>query len=221
MKIMIIEDEQLIRQELKEILSNYGYDCIIIEKFDSIISQVKEKEADLILLDINLPFQDGYFLCREIRKFTDTPIIVVTSRNNEIDEIMSMNLGADDFVTKPYNINILLARIESLLRRTYNNQVGTLIEHNGLTLDIDKGTIQYNGNEEVLSKNELRILYYMMKNKDKILSREDLMEHLWSSDIFIDNNTLSVNMTRLRKKLSYIGKDDIIETRRGLGYILK
>lgn len=173
------------------------------------------------MLDINLPYYDGYYICREIRKDKDIPIIIVTSRDSEMDEIMSMNLGADDFVTKPYNTQILLARISAVLRRTCgNNACYEIIEHKGLKLNVTNASISFNGKEIELTKNELKILLCLMKNKGCIVSREDLMDYLWNSDLYIDDNTLSVNVTRLRKKLQEIGFKDGIETKRGLGYIL-
>ena len=171
-------------------------------------------------MDINLPVFDGYYICREVRKNSQVPIIIVTSRDTEIDELMSMNLGADDFVTKPYNTQILLARIENILRRTYAKQESTILTFKDLKLHLANGTISYQSKQEELTKNEFKILHCLMKNKGKIVSREQLMEDLWSSDLFVDDNTLSVNVTRLRKKLEAIGMDNPIETRRGLGYIM-
>ena len=173
----------------------------------------------MILLDINLPVFDGYYICREIRSKSDVPIIIVTSRDSEMDELMSMNLGADDFITKPYNTQILLARISSILRRV-NNSTSQLLTHNGLNLNLSSGSISYNNNISELTKNELKILNYLILNKEKIVSRDELMEYLWSSEAYVDDNTLSVNVTRLRKKLEEIGLKNVIETRRGLGYIL-
>ena len=189
------------------------------EDFNNIINYIFEENPDLILLDINLPVFDGYYICREIRSKSDVPIIIVTSRDSEMDELMSMNLGADDFITKPYNTQILLARISSILRRV-NNSSSQLLTHNGLNLNLSNGSISYNNNISELTKNELKILNYLILNKEKIVSRDELMEYLWSSEAYVDDNTLSVNVTRLRKKLEEIGLKNIIETRRGLGYIL-
>ena len=177
------------------------------------------ENPDLVLLDINLPVFDGYYICREIRSKSDVPIIIVTSRDSEMDELMSMNLGADDFITKPYNTQILLARISSILRRV-NNSTSQLLTHNGLNLNLSSGSISYNNNISELTKNEMKILNYLILNKEKIVSRDELMEYLWSSEAYVDDNTLSVNVTRLRKKLEEIGLKNVIETRRGLGYIL-
>ena len=216
-KIIIVEDTEKIRNELKEFLSKYGYDVKVPKDFKNIINYIFEENPDLILLDINLPVFDGYYICREIRSKSDVPIIIVTSRDSEMDELMSMNLGADDFITKPYNTQILLARISSILRRV-NSSSSQLLMHNGLNLS--SGSISYNNNISELTKNELKILNYLILNKEKIVSRDELMEYLWSSEAYVDDNTLSVNVTRLRKKLEEIGLKNVIETRRGLGYIL-
>lgn len=218
-KIIIVEDTEKIRNELKEFLSKYGYDVKVPEDFNNIINYIFEENPDLILLDINLPVFDGYYICREIRSKSDVPIIIVTSRDSEMDELMSMNLGEDDFITKPYNTQILLARISSILRRV-NNSTSQLLTHNGLNLNLSSGSISYNNNISELTKNELKILNYLILNKEKIVSRDELMEYLWSSEAYVDDNTLSVNVTRLRKKLEEIGLKNVIETRRGLGYIL-
>ena len=218
-KIIIAEDTEKIRNELKEFLSKYGYDVKVPKDFKNIINYIFEENPDLILLDINLPVFDGYYICREIRSKSDVPIIIVTSRDSEMDELMSMNLGADDFITKPYNTQILLARISSILRRV-NSSSSQLLMHNGLNLNLSSGSISYNNNISELTKNELKILNYLILNKEKIVSRDELMEYLWSSEAYVDDNTLSVNVTRLRKKLEDIGLKNVIETRRVLGYIL-
>lgn len=220
-KIMIIEDNENIKKELMEFLMRYGYEVDAPNDFENIVKLALNDEPDLILLDINLPYYDGYYICREIRKEKDIPIIIVTSRDSEMDEIMSMNLGADDFITKPYNTQILLARITAVLRRVSgNNSVYEVIEHNGLKLNITNGSVNFNEKKIDLTKNELKILLCLMKNKECIVSREDLMDYLWNSDLYVDDNTLSVNITRLRKKLQEIGFKDGIETKRGIGYIL-
>lgn len=219
-KILIIEDTEKIRNELKVLLTKYGYEVKAPEVFNDIIEYVKEENPHLILLDINLPFYDGYYICREIRKTSNVPIIVVTSRDSEVDELMSMNLGADDFVTKPYNVQILLARISSILRRTYDNVSIDVLFYNNLKLNLSKSTITVDGQELELTKNEHKILHCLMKNKGSIVSRDDLMEYLWTTELFIDDNTLTVNVNRLRKKLQKVGVENSIETRRGVGYIM-
>lgn len=219
-RIMIIEDNENLKKELIEFLSRYGYDSYGVEDYKNVVNIILNDKPDLVLLDINLPYYDGYFICREIRKNNNIPIIIVTSRDSDMDEIMSINLGADDFITKPYNTQVLLARIGSLLRRTTVGNVQDILEHKGLKLNINKGEVSYKDRSIDLSKNEFKILSCLIKNKEIIVSREDLMDYLWNSDLFIDDNTLSVNVTRLRKKLDDLGFKNGIETKRGLGYIL-
>lgn len=219
-KIIIIEDTEKIREELEIFLVRYGYEVVALTNFENIINDTLKEEPNLILLDINLPITDGYYICREIRKNSDVPIIVVTSRNYEMDELMSINLGADDFITKPFNTQILLARIESILRRVQGSSNRDTITYNDLKLNLLNGSITYNDHTAELTKNELKILSCLIKNKGKIVSRDDLMDFMWNADIFVDDNNLSVNVTRLRKKLEGLGMAKNIETRRGLGYIL-
>lgn len=219
-KILIIEDDETIREELKTFLQRYNYNALIIKDFKNVLEDIQIANADLILLDINLPIFDGFYICREIRKTSNIPIIVVTSRDSDIDELMSMNLGADDFITKPYNTQILLARINSILKRIYSKELQETLEYKNLILNLSNGTITYNDDILDLTKNEIKILSHLMKNKGKIISRENLMDYLWNSDFFVDDNTLSVNITRLRKKIESIGLENPIETRRGLGYIM-
>ncbi|MGL5649725.1 MAG: response regulator transcription factor [Clostridium sp.] len=222
-KIGIVEDDLNIRNEIVKTIGRYGYEGIQLTDFENILDEIKKKDVDLLLLDINLPYFDGYHICREIRKFSQMPIIMVTSRNSDMDELMSINIGADDFVTKPYNIQVLLARIERLLIRSGMGKAekSSVLEHRGMKLNLEKGVITYNDNEIDLTKNEIKIITYLMKNKEKIVSREDLMKYLWDSDYFVDDNTLSVNITRIRKKLLEVGLINIIETKRGLGYIMQ
>jgi DNA-binding response OmpR family regulator len=218
--ILIIEDTEKIRNELKALLNMYGYNVKAPETFENIVDYINKENVHLILLDINLPVCDGYYICREIRKTSNVPIIIVTSRDSEMDELMSMNLGADDFVTKPYNIQILLARITSLLKRSYYNTFSDILIYRDLELNLSKSTITVNNNEYELTKNELKIIHCLIKNKGTIVSRDALMEYLWTSELFIDDNTLTVNMNRLRRTLENAGLKDSIETRRGLGYIM-
>ncbi|HGS1114576.1 TPA: response regulator transcription factor [Streptococcus pneumoniae] len=218
MKIFIVEDETSIRIELINFLKKYGYSCDYSLNFQNILQEILDAESDLILLDINLPYMDGFQLCKEIRKQSDIPIIVLTSRDTELDELMSLNLGADDFITKPYNPQILLARIQNNLNRTYEQKNSILIEHNGLTLDFLKGQISYAGKTKKLTKNEIGILRLLMVNKGNIIPRDAIIDEIWKSEEFIDENTLNVNIVRLRKTLSEIGLPNYIETRRGMGY---
>lgn len=219
-KIFIIEDEEKIRIELSELLNRYGYEANYSNNFENIVEIALKSNSHIILLDINLPYYDGYYICREIRKKSNIPIIVVTSRNSEVDELMSMNLGADDFVTKPYNTQILLARISSLLRRTYQNIDLEIFEFKGLKYSMSTSEMEFDNNKVELTKNESRILYTLIKNKEKIVSRNELMKSLWQNDEFVDDNTLTVNINRLRKKLEEVGAVDYLQTKRGQGYIL-
>ena len=219
-RITIIEDDEVIREELKSFLEKYGYDVYTPTNFEDIINYIKNNSTDLILLDINLPFFDGYHICKEIRKFSEVPIIIVTSRDSEIDELMSMNLGADDFITKPYNTQILILRIESIFKRVYGNIKSQTLTYKDLELDLSTAIMTHNNKKIELTKNELKILSYLINNKGKIVSRDLLMEHLWQSDCFVEDSVLTVNITRVRKKLEEIGLKDIIQTKRGLGYIM-
>lgn len=219
-KIFIIEDEEKIRIELSELLNRYGYEANYSNDFENIVKIALESNSHIILLDINLPYYDGYYICREIRKKSNIPIIVVTSRNSEVDELMSMNLGADDFVTKPYNTQILLARISSLLRRTYQNMDLEIFEFKGLKYNMSTSEMEFDNSKVELTKNESRILYTLIKNKEKIVSRNELMKSLWQNDEFVDDNTLTVNINRLRKKLEEVGAVGYLQTKRGQGYIL-
>lgn len=218
---MIIEDEVIIREELKSFLSKYNYEVIAPSDFENIIEFILNENPDLILLDINLPIFDGYYICREIRKTSDIPIIIVTSRDSDMDELMSMNLGADDFVTKPYNTQILLARIAALLKRSGGiSNTSKYLIYNNFKINLSNATISWEDKEIELTKNEIKILSCLIENKGSIVSREILMEYLWKSDYFVDDSTLTVNITRLRRKLEGIGIKDAIETRRGFGYIM-
>ena len=220
-KVFIIEDDVKINEQLGSFLKRYGYEVATSFDFENIVDIALEENPKIILLDINLPVFDGYYICKEIRKQSNVPIIVVTSRDTEMDELISMNLGADDFITKPYNAAILLARIESIIRRVYGNNSMEIYEYNGLRYNLSTSEMEYEGNKSDLTKNESRILYTLIKNKGKIVSRSELMKYLWQNDEFVDDNTLTVNMTRLRGKLEELGIKDSIETKRGQGYILK
>ena len=218
-KIFIIEDEEKIRLELSTFLNRYGYETSYSDDFENIVEIALKEKPHIILLDINLPYYDGYYICKEIRKKSNVPIIIVTSRDSEVDELMSMNLGADDFITKPYNTQILLARITSIIRRTYNKDI-ELFEYRNLKYNLSQSEAEFNGKKIELTKNESKILYVFMKNKQKIVSRDKIMKELWQSDEFVDDNTLTVNINRLRKKLEEIGAVNYLQTKRGQGYIL-
>ena len=221
-KILIVEDDKKLRDELKIFLERHGYEVSTLEKFDNSIEDILGYKADLILLDINLPNADGEYICREIRKVSNIPIIIVTSRDSELDELLSINNGADQYVTKPYNIQILLAKIERLLKRSYSGNVSQdKIDCGKFVLNLSKSIIEKDGKIVELTKNEFKILHYLVLNKEKIVSRNEIMDYLWESENFIDDNTLTVNIKRLRNKLEEIGLNDVIETKRGQGYILK
>ncbi|MFW2500614.1 DNA-binding response OmpR family regulator [Clostridium beijerinckii] len=220
-KIIIIEDDEVIRDELQSFLQRYGYEVKAPLDMDNIINYIESENAELILLDINLPMYDGYYICREIRKTSEVPIIIVTSRDSEVDELMSMNLGADDFITKPYNTEILLARITNILKRTYGNiKTSSILSYRDFNLNLSNATIIYKDNHLELTKNEVKILSFLINNKGNIVKRDSLMEYLWKADFFVDDSTLNVNINRLRKKLEEIGIENPIETRRGMGYIM-
>ena len=219
-KVFIIEDDVKINEQLGSFLKRYGYEVATSFDFENIVDIALEENPKIILLDINLPVFDGYYICKEIRKQSNVPIIVVTSRDTEMDELISMNLGADDFITKPYNTAILLARIESIIRRVYGNNSMEIYEYNGLRYNLSTSEMEYEGNKSDLSKNESRILYTLIKNKGKIVSRSELMKYLWQNDEFVDDNTLTVNINRLRKKMEEIGANNMLTTKRGQGYIL-
>ena len=221
-KILIVEDDEKLRNELEIFLNNNGYESISLKTFENTLNDILEINPKLLLLDINLPGADGEYICKELRKKSNMPIIIVTSRDNDIDELLSINNGADHYVTKPFNIHILLAKINSLLRRTnMSNDNSEIIDAGDFILNINKSTIKKDDKIIELTKNEFRILKYLVKNRDKIVSREDIMICLWDSDDFIGDSTLTVNMTRLRSKLEELGLKELIETKRGQGYILK
>ena len=220
-KILIVEDDEKLRHELKVFLDKNGFDAIEFDKFENPVENILNENADLILLDINLPFSDGKFILSEIRKVSDVPIMMITSMNNDIDELISLNYGADHYVTKPFNIQILLAKITGILKRSNNSNINLeKINCGKFILNISQSMIEKDDKKVELTKNELRILHFLVKNKNKIVSREDIMEHLWESESFIDDNTLTVNMKRLRNKLEELDLKDLIETKRGQGYIL-
>lgn len=220
-KILIVEDDKKLRNELEIFLNNNGYKAESLTKFDNTINDILSINPSIVLLDINLPNVDGEYICKEVRKQSDIGIIIVTSRDNELDELVSINYGADHYITKPFNIHILLAKINSLLRRTNSNIIKDKIDAKDFVLNVANSTITKDSKTIELTKNEYRILKYLVQNRGKIISREEIMDCLWESESFIDDNTLSVNITRLRNKLEELRLKDIIETRRGQGYILK
>ena len=221
-KILIVEDDKKLRQELETFLNKNGFEAKGLENFENTIQDILKENADLVLLDINLPYTDGEFVCKEVRKVSNVPIIMITSRDNEIDELMSLNYGADQYVTKPYNIQILLAKINGLLKRNQNaGRNPEKIDCHGFVLNIAERSIEKDNQKMDLTKNEYNILYYLSTHKNEVVSRDEIMDYLWESEEFIDDNTLNVNIKRLRTKLEELGLHDRIETKRGQGYILK
>lgn len=219
--ITIIEDDPEIREELKILLQNSGYKINLITNFENVEKQVLECETHLVLLDVNLPNKNGYEICSKIRSKSNIPIIFVTSRNNSMDELKGIMLGGDDYIEKPYNVPILLARIQNILNRTYQNeQKESKIEYKGIILDILKSTIKYQNKEIELTKTEVKTLYYLLQNKDIIVPRADIINYLWDNEVYADDNSLSVIITRIREKLKELGIENFIETKRGQGYKL-
>jgi DNA-binding response OmpR family regulator len=221
-KIMIIEDEKTIRDLIREELQKWKFDAYGVTDFNAVLEDFQKEEPQLVLLDINLPVFDGYYWCQKIREISKVPIIFLSSRNTNMDMIMAMNMGADDFVTKPFQIDVLIAKINALLRRSYNySEVGSeIMSHNGITLNVDNGSMEINDQIIDLSKNEYRLLYILMKKHGKILTREKLLRALWEDERFVDDNTLTVNINRLRKKIEQAGINGYIETKVGQGYIV-
>ena len=221
-KIMIVEDDESISSELKELLQNSGYEVVVLQDFNNSLNEILRVAPDLLLLDINIPYMNGELLLQSLRKSTNTPVIMVTSKNSETDEALSISYGADDYITKPYNPNILLLRIGAVIKRTSTNYSANSNElaYRDLTFDTQKGIIKKDGIEIVLTKNEMIIFSYLLTHKDKIVTRDELMTALWDNTEFVNDNALTVNISRLRNKLKEIGYEDAIDTRKGQGYIL-
>ena len=215
--ILIIEDDEAICRELQMLLQKQGYEAICWNMQEDIRELVKTHDPHIILLDINLPQMDGFTVCSQLRSFSKVPIIFVTSRNTDMDELCSMQMGGDDFITKPYNTSILLARIAALLKRSYEWKDQNLTHH-GVLLDVAMSRVEYQNNTRELTKNEVKILHYMFQHKGEIIPREDLIDYLWDNKLFIDDNALSVNVTRIRNKLRELGMEDFIVTRHRQGY---
>ena len=217
-KILIIEDEEIIRNELKTLLENSGYNVLLIDKFVDIENTIKSIKTDLILLDINIPNINGEMLLKELRKTSNIPVIMVTSRVGEIDEVLSMSYGADDYITKPYNPTILLLRIQNIFKRMENNR--DALFYDDIIVNPQKGILECDNKVIELTKNEMIIFTYLLSNRGKIVTRDALMTDLWNNDEFINDNALTVNISRLRSKLQSFGLENKIETRKGQGYKL-
>ena len=218
-KILIVEDDTSISEELKNLLDNAGFNGVILKDFENSFEEIKKENPDLILLDINIPKLNGEMLLQKIRKESNVPIIMVTSKNTEADEVLSMSYGADDYITKPYNPTILLLRINAIFKRMENKS--DILAYNELEIDPKKGIIKNEKEEIILTKNEMIIFTFLLANKGNIVTRDELMTDLWNNDSYINDNALNVNVSRLRTKLKDFGYEDAIETRKGQGYILK
>jgi len=217
-KIMIVEDDEVIKDELSELLKNSSYLVESVKNFEKAKEEIFKYNPDLILLDINIPYLNGELLLKEIRKESSVPVIMVTSKSGEIDEALSITYGADDYITKPYNPTILLLRIQNIFKRM--NQNNNALKYKDITVDLNKSELKKDDKVLVLTKNEMIIFSYLLNNKEKIVSRDELMTYLWNNEEYINDNALTVNISRLRSKLSNFGYENIIETRKGQGYIL-
>lgn len=221
-RILIVEDDKGITEGISDMLTMWGMEPLVVRDFRNVTGEFAEFSPHLVLLDISLPFYNGYHWCDELRKVSKVPIIFISSASDRLNMLMAMNMGADDFVAKPFDTEVLMAKIHAILRRTYDFAAGnTILEHRGAMLNTGDGTFVYNGEKIDLSPNEYRILLLLMSNKEKVVSREKLMETLWQSDDFVDENTLTVNINRLRKKLTSAGLDKFIETKFGAGYLIR
>lgn len=217
-KILIVEDDDSIRSELVELLENANYEALVLNDFKHSLDEILKISPDLVLLDINIPYLNGEMLLKELRKTSSIPVIMVTSRNTEVDEVLSISYGADDYITKPYNPTILLLRINNIFKRLEQNS--DVITYKDLIINIKKSIILKDDKEILLTKNEMIIFSYLLANRNRIVTRDELMTDLWNNSEYINDNALTVNISRLRSKLKEIGYEDIIETRKGLGYIL-
>ena len=221
-KIFIVEDDEGIANGIASQLKSWGHETFLCEDFNNVINEFVKVQPHIVLLDISLPFFNGFHWCNEIRKISKVPIVFISSASENMNIVMAMNMGADDFVAKPFDLNVLVAKVSALLRRTYDfAEAVPVLECRGAMLNTGDGTVTYEGNKAELTKNELKILSTLMKERGKTVSREKLMEILWESDSFVDENTLTVNVNRLRKKLESLGLTDFISTRFGEGYIIK
>lgn len=223
MKIMIVEDEPIIRDMIGESIRKWGYETIILDDFSQVLEIFLKENPHLVLMDINLPVYDGFYWCNKIRDISKVPIIFISSRNTPMDMVMAINMGGDDFIQKPFYEEVLITKIKALLRRTYSytETVATIIEHDGIMLNLNNGDVFYGDKKAELTKNEFKILNILMQNKGSVVSREKIMRNLWEDESFVDDNTLTVNIARIRKKLAELGKENYIATMKGEGYIIR
>ena len=221
-KIMIVEDDATIAHALAAHLERWDYETRCVEDFKNILGSFAEFDPQLVLLDIMLPFFNGFHWCQEIRKVSEVPIIFLSSANDNMNIVMAMNMGGDDFIEKPFDLNVVTAKVQAVLRRAYAFQGAVeVIECRGIVLKLNDATVNVKGQEKELTKNEFRILRLLMEKAGRIVPRDEIIENLWESDEFIDDNTLTVNVTRLRKKLESLGVSDLIRTKKGIGYIIE
>ena len=221
-KILIVEDDSTIAEELKRHIESWGMQARCAEDFSSVLEEFLSYDPQLILLDISLPFFNGYHWCTEIRRVSKVPILFLSSASDSMNIVMAMNMGADDFICKPFDLSVLTAKIQAVLRRSYDyNDKVNVITHKGAILNTSDATLSYESKKIDLTKNDFKILQALMENRGSVVSRETLMQRLWETDSFVDENTLSVNVTRLRAKLSAAGLHDFITTKKGLGYIVE
>lgn len=220
--IMIVEDDRALCSQLAEGLRKWRFNVTVVEDFEHVTAEFNRHQPHLVIMDVNLPCFDGFYWTAQIRTISKVPVLFLSSRDTNMDIVMAVNAGADDYVTKPFAISVLTAKIQALLRRSYDYSAGTpdLLSHNDLTLNTGDGTVLYNGQRIELTKNEHKILALLLSNKGKIVSRGKLMQLLWDNDEFVNDNTLTVNINRLRAKLADIGLDDFITTKKGQGYII-
>ena len=220
-RILIVEDDRDIAQAVREQAQAWNFDARCVQDFRNVMAEFAEFDPHLVLLDVSLPFFNGYHWCSEIRKTSQVPIIFISSASDNMNIVMAMNMGADDFIAKPFDLNVLIAKVQALMRRSYDYAPSApVLEHRGAILNTGDGSLFYRERQIELSKNEYRILLTLMRSKGKVVSREKLMEQLWSTDCFVDENTLSVNVGRLRKKLEAAGLNGFIATKFGVGYII-
>lgn len=221
-RIFIVEDDSVIAGALETGLTKWGYEAKKVTDFANILGEFADFDPQLVLLDITLPFFNGYYWCAEMRKVSKVPIIFISSAADNMNIVMAMNMGADDFIPKPFDMNVLTAKVQAMLRRSYDFGTDTrLLEHRGLLLNLDSTACTYDGNDLELTRNEYHIMRLLMEHRGKVVSRDEIMNALWQGEAFVDENTLSVNMTRIRKKLEAVGLPDFIVTKKGLGYIVE
>jgi len=222
MKILIVEDDDKIYELVKEKFEQWSFEVAGVEDFQKVMEVFIGESPELVILDVNLPVYDGFYWCQQIRTVSKTPIVFLSSREHPMDIVMAMNVGADDYIQKPFNLDVLVAKVQALLRRTYSygDTISDVIEWNGAVLDLKKGSLHYNDREIHLTKNEFFILRLLLEERGKIVSREELMRRLWEDEKFVSDNTLSVNITRIRTKLEEIGLNDKIVTKKGQGYLV-